>query len=136
MPHPITVLVVTRDTPDALARLLALCHRRGWRPVSLRCICDDARCEVTMRLAVQADRRGTEAQVREQIGRLVGTLAVAVDAGRGLPDEVAFTAVRQRLAYAPASTCASTRSATSATGTVVTTSTVAPRRSSGSTVST
>jgi acetolactate synthase regulatory subunit len=91
-----TVLVVLRDGAQALSRLLALCHRRGWTPVSLRSVCDGARCEVTMRLSVPGDRRGTDAQVRTQIGRLVDVEHVAVDTTEGLPDHVAFAAVRRR----------------------------------------
>jgi hypothetical protein len=33
-----TVLVVLADGAHALSRLLALCHRRGWTPVSLRSV--------------------------------------------------------------------------------------------------
>ena len=79
----ITVLVVAADDPHALGRLLARCHARGWAPVALRSVSDGARCEVTMRLRVQADRRGTEAQVHAQLARLVGVEHVAVDTAEG-----------------------------------------------------
>ena len=96
----ITVLVVLRDNPHALGRLLARCHARGWAPVALRSVSDGVRCEVTMRLGVPADRRGTEAQVHNQLQRLVDVEHVAVDAAEGeLPDEVAFGAVRRRAAW-------------------------------------
>jgi len=78
-----TVLVVLRDDGNALVRLLALCHRRGWAPTSLRSVSDGTRCEVTMRLRVPADRRGTDAQVRTQLGRLVEAELVAVEAVGG-----------------------------------------------------
>ena len=92
-----TVLVALRDGPHALGRLLALCHRRGWTPVSLRSVSDGGRTEVTMRLEVQADRRGTDDQLRGQLGRLVDVEHVAVDSAEGLPDDVAFAAVRRRV---------------------------------------
>jgi acetolactate synthase regulatory subunit len=92
----LTVLVVLRDGPRALSRLLVRCHGRGWTPVSLRAISDGARCEVAMRLEVPGDRRGTEAQVRTQIARLVDVEQVAVDAAGGVPDGVAFAAVRRK----------------------------------------
>jgi hypothetical protein len=76
-----TVLVVLHDDGRALIRLLALCHRRGWTPASLRSVSDGDRCEVTMRLRVPADRRGTDGQVRTQLGRLVGVERVAIDRG-------------------------------------------------------
>lgn len=96
----ITVLVVARDHPHALGRLLARCHARGWAPVALRSVCDGARCEVTMRLRVQEDRRGTEAQVHAQLARLVDVEHVAVDTAEGeLPDDVAFGAVRRKAAW-------------------------------------
>ena len=96
----ITVLVALRDGPHALARLLARCHARGWAPVAMRTVSDGARCEVTMRLRVQDDRRGTEAQVHAQLERLVDVEHVAVDAAEGqLPDDVAFEAVRRRAAW-------------------------------------
>jgi acetolactate synthase regulatory subunit len=96
----ITVLVVARDDPHALGRLLARCHARGWAPVALRSVSDGARCEVTMRLRVQEDRRGTEAQVHAQLARLVDVEHVAVDAAEAeLPDDVAFEAVRRRAAW-------------------------------------
>jgi acetolactate synthase regulatory subunit len=92
----LTVLVVLRDEPRALTRLLVRCHGRGWRPVSLRSVSDGTRCEVSMRLAVPGDRRGTDAQVRAQLARLVDTELVAVDSADGVPDGVAFAAVRRK----------------------------------------
>ena len=97
----ITVLVVLRDDGHALLRLLAQCHRRGWTAAALRSVSDGARCEVAMRLRVPADRRGTDAQVRDQLGRLVGVELVAVDTADGLPDDVAFAAVRRRAPWSP-----------------------------------
>ena len=91
-----TVLVVLRDDAHALTRLLATCHRRGWTPVSLRSVSDGTRCEVTMRLGVPGDRRGTASQVERQLARLVDVERVAVDAAEGLPDDVAFAAVRRK----------------------------------------
>jgi acetolactate synthase regulatory subunit len=98
--NTITVLVVLRDTPHALGRLLARCHARGWTPVALRSVSDGTRCEVTMRLRVPPDRRGTEAQVHAQLERLVDAEHVAVDTAEGeLPDDVAFGAVRRKAAW-------------------------------------
>jgi acetolactate synthase regulatory subunit len=91
-----TVLVVLRDDAHALGRLLALCHRRGWRPVSLRSVSDGHRCEVTMRLRVPGDRRGDPAHVQAQLARLVDVVDVALDTADGLPDDVAFAAVRRK----------------------------------------
>jgi acetolactate synthase regulatory subunit len=96
-----TVLVVLRDGAHPLVRLLALCHRRGWTPVSLRSVTDGTHCEVTMRLSVPGDRRGTDAQVQAQIARLVDVEHVAVDTAEGLPDDVAFAAVRRKAAWVP-----------------------------------
>ena len=70
----ITVLVVLCDGPHALGRLIARCHARSWAPVAMRTVSDGARCEVTMRLRVPDDRRGTEAQVHAQLERLVEKL--------------------------------------------------------------
>ena len=78
----VTVLVVLRDGPRALTRLLVRCTARGWVPVAVRSISDGVRCEVAMRLQVPADRRGTEAQVRTQIARLVDVETVAVGKDR------------------------------------------------------
>ena len=91
----VTVLVVLRDGPRALARLITRCTSRGWVPVSVRSIADGNRCEVAMRLAVHDDRRGTPAQVRTQLARLVDVEDVVVDTAAGVPDAVAFGAVRQ-----------------------------------------
>jgi acetolactate synthase regulatory subunit len=91
-----TVLVVLRDEPRALSRLLVRCHGRGWTPVSLRSVCDGTRCEVSMRLRVPGDRRGSEAQVRAQLARLVDSEHVAVDRAGAVPDGVAFAAVRRK----------------------------------------
>ena len=96
-----TVLVVLRDDAHALARLLAVCHRRGWSPASLRRVADGTRCEVTMRLRVPADRRGPDDQVRTQLARLVEVELVAVDTADGLPDDVAFAAVRRKAPWSP-----------------------------------
>jgi acetolactate synthase regulatory subunit len=96
-----TVLVVLRDGGHPLIRLLALCHRRGWTPVSLRSVADGARCEVTMHLSVPGDRRGSDAQVQAQIARLVDVEHVTVDSAEGLPDGVAFAAVRRKAAWLP-----------------------------------
>jgi acetolactate synthase regulatory subunit len=90
----VTVLVVVSDGPCALSRLLARCHSRGWTPVSLRSVSDGARCDVAMRLRVPDDRRGSAAQVRAQLARLVDVQHVAVDAASAVPDDVAFAAVR------------------------------------------
>jgi acetolactate synthase regulatory subunit len=96
----ITTFVVIRDNPHALGRLLARCHARGWTAVALRSVSDGARCEVTMRLSVPDDRRGTEAQVQAQLERLVDVEHVAVDtAESALPDDVAFGAVRRKAAW-------------------------------------
>jgi acetolactate synthase small subunit len=92
----LTVLVVLRDEPRVLARLLVRCHGRGWTPVSLRSTSDGSRCEVTMRLRVPGDRRGTAAQVQHQLARLVDVEQVAVDSAEGVPDGVAFAAVRRK----------------------------------------
>jgi acetolactate synthase small subunit len=92
----LTVLVVLRDEPRVLARLLVRCHGRGWTPVSLRSVSDGRHCEVTMRLRVPGDRRGTLDQVCNQLGRLVEVEHLAVDAAAGVPDGVAFAAVRRK----------------------------------------
>lgn len=68
----VTVRAVLRDDPRALTRLLVRCHARGWTPVSVHSESGGERCEVRLRLAVHDDRRGTVAQVRSQLGRLVG----------------------------------------------------------------
>ena len=97
MPHStITVFFVLRDEARALSRLLVRCHQRGWSPVSMRSISDGARCEVTMRLRVPGDRRGAEHHVRAQIERLVDVEHVTIDAADGVPDGVAFAAVRRK----------------------------------------
>jgi len=92
----LTVLVVVRDGPHALSRLLAVCHRRGWAPVALRSTSDGASTEVAMRLATQRDRRGTPEQVRAQLRRLVDVQRIVLDDAGDVPDEVAFGAVRAR----------------------------------------
>lgn len=95
----LTVLVVLRDSPHALGRLLARCHARGWVPISIHSVSDETLCEVSMRLRVQSDKRGTEAQVRNQLGRLVEVEHVALERSEGLPDHVAFHAVRRLAAF-------------------------------------
>src|SRR3954467_4364390 len=92
----VTALVVLRDGPRALARLIARCVGRGWIPVSVRSIADGTRCEVAMRLEVPDDRRGTEAQIRTQLARLIDVEDVVVDAAGDVPDAVAFGAVRHK----------------------------------------
>ena len=92
----LTVLVVLRDGPHALGRLLAVCHRRGWAPVALRSSSDGRSTEVAMRLATPCDRRGTPAQVRAQLDRLIDVVHVVLDDAGDVPDEVAFGAVRSR----------------------------------------
>jgi acetolactate synthase regulatory subunit len=92
----LTVLVVLNDGPRALTRLLVRCQARGWTPVSVRSVSDGARCEVSMRLTVPGDRRGTAEQVHAQLARLVEVEQVVVDAADGLPDGVAFGAVRRK----------------------------------------
>jgi acetolactate synthase regulatory subunit len=99
----ITVLVVLDNGPRALTRLLVRCHSRGWTPVSVRSVCAGAECEVVMRLRVPGDRRGSAAQVHAQLARLVDVRHVAVDAADGVPDGVAFGAVRRKAPWlAPA----------------------------------
>jgi acetolactate synthase regulatory subunit len=95
-----TVLVILDDDPRALGRLLARCHGRGWTPVSLRSTYDGKHSEVLMRLRVPADRRGTVSQVRAQLGRLVDVRQVVVDSADGVPDGVAFAAVRRMAPWA------------------------------------
>ena len=92
----LTVLVVVRDGPHALSRLLAVCHRRGWAPVALRSTSDGGSTEVAMRLVTQRDRRGTPEQVRAQLRRLVDVQRIVLDDAGDVPDEVAFGAVRAR----------------------------------------
>jgi len=97
----VTLLVVLRDEPGALTRLLVRCQGRGWAPVSLRSVSDGTRCEVTMRLRVPGDRRGTDAQVRAQLCRLIDVEQVVVDSAGEVPDGVAFEAVRRKAAWKP-----------------------------------
>jgi acetolactate synthase regulatory subunit len=85
----LTVLVVLGDAPGALTRLLVRCQGRGWSVVSLR----SAAPEVLMRLRVPA---GRQAHVQPQIQRLVDVRQVVVDVADGLPDGVAFAAVRRK----------------------------------------
>ena len=92
----LTVLAVVRDGPHALSRLLAVCHRRGWAPVALRSTSDGSSTEVTIRLETQRDRRGTPAQVRAQLARLVDVERLVLDDAGDVPDDVAFGAVRRR----------------------------------------
>ena len=94
----LTVLVVLRDGPHGLVRLLSICHRRGWAPVAVRSTSDGASTEVTMRLATQGDRRGTPAQVRAQLARIVDVERIVLDDAGPVPDDVAFGAVRARAA--------------------------------------
>jgi acetolactate synthase regulatory subunit len=96
MSTTLTVLVVLDDQPHALARLLARCHRRGWTPTSLRYVSDGTSGEVVMRLIVPSDRRGTEAQVRKQLDRLVETRHVLVELLAGVPDDIAFANLRRK----------------------------------------
>jgi acetolactate synthase regulatory subunit len=98
--NTVTVLVVLRDEPRALTRLLVRCQGRSWTPVSLRSVSDGARCEVVMRLRVPGDRRGTAAQIHAQLARLVDVQHVAVDVAGGVPDAVAFGAVRRKAPWA------------------------------------
>lgn len=97
----LTVFAVLHDEPRALSRLLVRCHGRGWDPVSLRAVSDGTRCEVSMRLRVPGDRRGSETHVRAQLARLVEVQQVTVDALEGVPDGVAFAAVRRKAPWLP-----------------------------------
>ena len=80
--------------------MLVRCHSRGSSPVSL-VPPDGARCEVSMRLKVPGDRRGSEAHVRAQLERLVEVQQVTVEALEGVPDGVAFAAVRRKAPSMP-----------------------------------
>jgi acetolactate synthase regulatory subunit len=97
MSTTVTVLVVLRDGPRALTRLLVRCHGRGWEPLTVRSVCDGERCEVVMRLRATAPA----AQVRAQLERLVEVEHVAVDSAGGVPDGVAFAAVRRMATWVP-----------------------------------
>jgi acetolactate synthase regulatory subunit len=85
----LTVLVVLADSPGALTRLLVRCQGRGWSVESLR----SAGGEVLMRLRVPTPRAG---HVQPQLSRLVDVRQVVVDVADGLPDGVAFAAVRRK----------------------------------------
>jgi acetolactate synthase regulatory subunit len=88
-PTTLTVLVRLAESPGALTRLLVRCQGRGWTVVSLR----SAGGEVLMRLRVPA---GRAAHVQPQLQRLVDVRQVVVDVADGLPDGVAFAAVRRK----------------------------------------
>ena len=100
-PTTVTVFAVLDDEPRALSRMLVRCHSRSWSPVSLRAVSDGGRCEVSMRLKVPGDRRGSEAHVRAQLERLVEVQQVTVAALEGVPDGVAFAAVRRKAPWMP-----------------------------------
>ena len=93
----VTVLVVLHDDPRALTRLLVRCNGRGWEPVALRSVTRGGRCEVAMRLRTDAPAE----RVRAQLERLVEVEHVAVDAAGGVPDGVAFAAVRRKAGWVP-----------------------------------
>ena len=85
----LTVLVVLGDGPGALTRLLVRCQGRGWTVESL----SSTGGEVLMRLRVP---RARAAHVQPQLQRLVDVRQVVVDVADGLPDGVAFAAVRRK----------------------------------------
>ena len=94
----LTVLVVLRSPHRGLSRILVRCEGRQWTPVALRSTTEGARCVVCMRLRVP-DEPGTARQVHSQLIKLVDVEHVVVDVVDGLPDEVAFAAVRHRAPF-------------------------------------
>jgi acetolactate synthase regulatory subunit len=88
-------LVLMRERPEALLRLLSTCHRRCWTPTALRWATDGRHGEAALRLTGAAGRC-TPATVTAQVGRLVDVLGVVCEDEPGLPDDVAFAALRAR----------------------------------------
>src|SRR5688500_11374200 len=93
MPDQLAALVLVRDRPDALFRVLSVCNRRGWTVSALTWSTDGDVGEVAVRLG--GPSRGTALNVAAQLRRLVDVLDVVCDAEPGLPDEVALTSLRQ-----------------------------------------
>jgi len=91
----LSALVLMRERPDALLRLVSTCHRRGWTPTALRWTTDGRHGEAALRLRGPAGRR-RPAGVTAQLRRLVDVLGVVCEVEPGLPDEVAFAALRAR----------------------------------------
>ena len=91
----LSALVLMSGRPDALLRLVSTCHRRGWAPTALRWTTDGRHGEAALRLAAAAGRCRA-ASVTAHLGRLVDVLGVVCDDEPGLPDDVAFAALRAR----------------------------------------
>ena len=89
----LSALVLMRERPDALLRLVSTCHRRGWTPTALRWTTDGRHGEAALRLRGPAGRC-RPAGVTAQLRRLVDVLGVVCEVEPGLPDEVAFAALR------------------------------------------
>jgi acetolactate synthase regulatory subunit len=96
MPDQLAVLVLMRDRPDALLRLVSVCHRRGWTPTALSWSTDgEGLAEAAVRLTAPPGRCGA-GHVGAQLRRLVDVLDVVCDTEPRLPDEVALGALRGR----------------------------------------
>ena len=96
MEDRLAVLVLMRERPDALLRLVSTCHRRGWLPVALSWRTDGAgQAEAAVRLSAPPGRCAPT-HVAAQLRRLVDVLDVVCDAEPRLPDDVALGALRAR----------------------------------------
>jgi acetolactate synthase regulatory subunit len=91
----LAALVLVRQRPDALLRVLSTCHRRGWTPTAVTWTTDGAHGEVALRLAA-ARGRCRAASVAAHLRGLVDVLDVVCDDESRLPDDVALAALRTR----------------------------------------
>src|SRR5690242_15076422 len=97
--NQLTALVLMRDGPEALLRLMSLCHRRGWTPSAVQySTYDGGLAEAALRLHGPPSRCGPT-QVGAQLARVVDVLDVVCGADGAVPDEVAVTRVRRRATW-------------------------------------
>ena len=96
MEDRLAALVLMRERPDALLRLVSTCHCRGWVPVALSWrTSGDGLAEAAVRLSAPAGRC-RPVQVAAHLRRLVDVLDVVCDAEARLPDDVALGALHSR----------------------------------------
>jgi acetolactate synthase regulatory subunit len=91
----LATLVLVRQRPDALLRVVSACHRRGWTATAMTWTTDGAHGEVALRL-VSPRGRCRAASVAAHLRGLVDVLDVVCDDDARLPDDVALAALRTR----------------------------------------
>jgi acetolactate synthase regulatory subunit len=94
-PTKVAALVLMRDRPEGLLRLLGVMQRRGWAPTAMTFTTYGELAEAAVCLTAPTTR-STAMDLAAQVRRLIDVVDVVCDTDPGVPDDIALAGLRGR----------------------------------------